>query len=106
MTSLSWGNKRVCQECQARFYDLRKSPIVCPKCDTELALPAAFRAKVTKSKAASAVVNSEETELVEVELVKDDSADDLIEDTSDLGDEADDVLPLNPEELDSDSDDK
>ncbi len=28
-----WGMKRLCQSCGARFYDLRRKPIVCPKCD-------------------------------------------------------------------------
>jgi uncharacterized protein (TIGR02300 family) len=26
------GNKRVCPSCGARFYDLNKKPITCPKC--------------------------------------------------------------------------
>lgn len=26
------GTKRVCEACEAKFYDLNKSPIVCPKC--------------------------------------------------------------------------
>ena len=29
------GSKRVCVSCSARFYDLTKSPAVCPKCGTE-----------------------------------------------------------------------
>jgi uncharacterized protein (TIGR02300 family) len=28
------GTKRLCGSCGAKFYDLNKSPIVCPKCDT------------------------------------------------------------------------
>lgn len=28
------GTKRQCGECGAKFYDLAKSPIVCPKCNT------------------------------------------------------------------------
>src|SRR5258708_27394780 len=28
----AWGSKRQCQECGARFYDLNKDPIICPKC--------------------------------------------------------------------------
>ncbi len=28
------GNKRQCQSCGAKFYDLNKDPIVCPKCGT------------------------------------------------------------------------
>ena len=28
-----WGMKRLCRSCGARFYDLGRKPIVCPKCD-------------------------------------------------------------------------
>ncbi len=31
-----WGTKRKCQGCGAHFYDLRRAPIVCPKCRAEL----------------------------------------------------------------------
>jgi uncharacterized protein (TIGR02300 family) len=35
------GTKRLCTNCSAKFYDLNKTPIVCPKCDTvlEIAVP-------------------------------------------------------------------
>jgi uncharacterized protein (TIGR02300 family) len=29
------GTKRICASCGARFYDLNKDPITCPKCGTE-----------------------------------------------------------------------
>ena len=29
------GNKRVCVSCGTKFYDLGRTPAVCPKCDTE-----------------------------------------------------------------------
>jgi uncharacterized protein (TIGR02300 family) len=29
-----WGAKRTCSSCGARFYDLRRHPIVCPVCST------------------------------------------------------------------------
>lgn len=32
MAKPEWGMKRTCQSCGARFYDLRRSPIVCPIC--------------------------------------------------------------------------
>ena len=31
------GIKRTCSGCGAKFYDLHKSPIICPKCETVLA---------------------------------------------------------------------
>ncbi len=33
MAKPEWGTKRLCRSCGARFYDLRRDPIVCPKCD-------------------------------------------------------------------------
>ena len=32
MVKAAWGTKRSCQNCSARFYDLNKNPITCPKC--------------------------------------------------------------------------
>ncbi len=29
------GIKRICLHCEARFYDLMRFPILCPKCGTE-----------------------------------------------------------------------
>lgn len=29
------GTKRTCQSCSARFYDLARTPIVCPKCGAD-----------------------------------------------------------------------
>jgi hypothetical protein len=34
------GTKRTCQACEVRFYDLARSPIVCPKCGAHYAPPA------------------------------------------------------------------
>jgi uncharacterized protein (TIGR02300 family) len=34
------GTKRLCGSCGAKFYDLNKDPIVCPKCNTVVALAA------------------------------------------------------------------
>ena len=37
------GTKRLCGSCGAKFYDLSKDPIVCPKCGTvfEIVVPVA-----------------------------------------------------------------
>jgi uncharacterized protein (TIGR02300 family) len=32
MSKPARGNKRVCQSCGTRFYDLGRTPIVCPSC--------------------------------------------------------------------------
>ena len=45
MNNPKWGVKRQCQECGARFYDLKRSKVVCPKCDTPFKLEAQNKAK-------------------------------------------------------------
>ena len=32
MPKEEWGTKRVCPNCETRFYDLRRDPMVCPAC--------------------------------------------------------------------------
>jgi uncharacterized protein (TIGR02300 family) len=39
------GTKRLCANCGAKFYDLSKDPIVCPKCATVFVPPVASRAR-------------------------------------------------------------
>ena len=40
-----WGTKRTCQNCAARFYDLQRNPIVCPKCETVFEPPPPVKAR-------------------------------------------------------------
>jgi uncharacterized protein (TIGR02300 family) len=39
------GTKRLCASCGAKFYDLSKDPIVCPKCATVFVPPVATRGR-------------------------------------------------------------
>ncbi len=34
MAKPDWGTKRTCPGCGAKFYDLRRSPVTCPKCES------------------------------------------------------------------------
>ena len=115
-----WGTKRICHNCGARFYDLRRDPAVCPACGT-VAEPgrqprpkrggakpeAAVLPKVEKEK----VAMEDAEEDVEVEEVIDEDTDvvaeeeDLIEDVSDLGEDDDDIGEV-IEHIDEDIEDK
>ena len=44
------GTKRLCGNCGAKFYDLSKDPIVCPKCHTVLELAAVSSARRGRSR--------------------------------------------------------
>jgi uncharacterized protein (TIGR02300 family) len=39
------GTKRLCDNCSAKFYDLKRTPIVCPKCSTVFLLATVTRAR-------------------------------------------------------------
>ena len=39
MVKAELGTKRTCPSCAARFYDLLKNPIVCPKCNANFIAP-------------------------------------------------------------------
>lgn len=93
MVKLEWGVKRTCQSCGSRFYDLQRSPIVCPKCgsvfETLTSTKRGRRSAVEAVKAASFGVDDDllDQELdLEVDL-EEDLDDGLIEDTSDLGED-------------------
>ena len=56
------GTKRQCQSCGAKFYDLNKSPIVCPKCGTAFAA-VALVATAASRRAEAARAEEDDTEL-------------------------------------------
>lgn len=117
MAKPEWGVKRTCTSCGARFYDLTKTPIVCPKCDSvvEPELPFKVRRTAEKAKAKVAVVAEVADEALETEaddLVDGDEAvteeaeeDEMIEDASDLGGDDDDMAEV-MEHLDEDIEDE
>jgi uncharacterized protein (TIGR02300 family) len=104
VTNLEWGTKRACQSCTARFYDMRRSPIICPKCGETFEIQTPGR----RSRSRSAIVDDaiakplEDDRLIEdldlpgdldADLVEEDD-DTLIEDTSDLGEDLDDMADV------------
>lgn len=49
------GTKRLCANCGAKFYDLSKTPIVCPKCETVFVVaPVSSRSRPEPAAAAAA----------------------------------------------------
>ena len=69
------GTKRLCAGCGAKFYDLNKDPITCPKCGTvyEVAVvaprgrPDAAAARAAAAQAAEPEPESQEAEFVSLE---------------------------------------
>lgn len=107
MAKPEWGTKRLCTSCGARFYDLQRQPIECPKCNTVIdpeqvtrlkrsrSAPAddAAKAKPAKVKAVPVDADSDDDlAVVDDDLdIEDDDADDVLEDADDLSDDDDDL---------------
>jgi uncharacterized protein (TIGR02300 family) len=114
-----WGTKRGCPNCGARFYDLRRSPIECPKCEHtfEAATPsrpsrgsaekiekvaatvavAADLGAATKAESTGEDEDDADDDIdidvgIDIDDDEDDEDDDVLEDASDLGGEED-VVP-------------
>lgn len=101
MAKPEWGTKRRCLSCGAAFYDLSKSPILCPKCGTEfnpeVLVKSRRPAKVEEVKAvpkapAKVVADDADAEIDDTEI-----DDDVIDDADEF--EEDDVA----EEIDVDA---
>ena len=134
MAKAEWGSKRACSGCGARFYDLRREPIICPVCGSvhdperqpkprrpgpgikDEPVPAA---RVPAAAAASDALDEEvvEAEGGDLEELEDteagDAGDDelatengdLMEDTSELGEDDDDIGEV-MEHVDDETEDK
>ncbi|HUA56109.1 MAG TPA: TIGR02300 family protein [Candidatus Sulfotelmatobacter sp.] len=120
MVKMEWGVKRICHNCGAPFYDLRRNPIVCPKCGTEYDPEAILKSRRTRTpvveekdttpvildeEAETEVVETEEAEEVEEEEGEakpaaaagegdEEEEEDTIEDASELGEDEDDMAEV------------
>ncbi|MDH4983859.1 TIGR02300 family protein [Hyphomicrobium sp. D-2] len=91
-TNKERGTKRTCQngDCSARFYDLNRSPIVCPICSSKYTIAHATgpissvvaeeKRKVKKPEFEADAENEAEDDLVDVDA---DDADEAVDDAAD-----------------------
>ncbi len=95
------GTKRLCPGCGAKYYDLNKDPITCPKCATVFETVVTSRAaKAAKAKEAQEEKEDEEDDVAAPEIVTLEEADAEAEGGDDVPDlDGDDV------ELEDDSGD-
>ncbi|MBS0641320.1 MAG: TIGR02300 family protein [Proteobacteria bacterium] len=104
------GMKRVCVACSTRFYDLQKSPAICPKCGTEQPIeqprPRRTGGNVAEDKRVKKPVPVGDDVDVEVDVVEDVEGEDVLEETDDLEDDADAIGGDIEVETDTDSDER
>jgi uncharacterized protein (TIGR02300 family) len=99
------GTKRLCGNCAAKFYDLGKDPIVCPKCHTVLQLAAlTSRSRPEPARAQVAAEEAVVPETQEAEFVSLEEADAEVEGKKvpegEAVDGADEEIEIEDEQLD------
>lgn len=100
MAKPEWGQKHTCKSCGARFYDMGRTPAVCPKCGAEQPAEEPVKTKRAavaeeKAKKTKAKPTPEEVEFEEGDDEEDDEDVDLgIEDVSELGEDEDDMADV------------
>ena len=101
MAKVDLGIKRLCGSCGTRFYDFRRTPILCPGCSAEF--DPNHIVKSRKSRSASKA--SEKAAALDdddaLDIIDDDELDDDLDDQADANDKADN----DDDDLDFDEDD-
>ena len=106
MAKPEWGKKRTCQSCGTKYYDLNKTPMICPSCGAEFDPDILLSSKKGKSLSSKTVSNNENemtvdiSDLDEIETASNDEVvtddDPLLEinkdDQNDIADDADNIV--------------
>ena len=114
MAKPEWGSKRICPSCGARYYDLMRRPVICPKCDTPFDPEAFLRSRRARPVAPvekelkpvggdeldteveaeeDAEIAVEEEEALPLEEGEEED-EELLEDASELGEDEDDMAEV------------
>jgi uncharacterized protein (TIGR02300 family) len=113
-----WGSKRICPSCGARYYDLLREPVICPKCATPFDAEAFLKSRrsrpappvekelepvgadeidaevETEEAEAAEEEEEEEEEAVPLEEAEEEEDEELLEDASELGEDEDDMAEV------------
>jgi uncharacterized protein (TIGR02300 family) len=109
-----WGTKRICPSCGARYYDLLREPVICPKCATPFDPEAFLKSRRARPAApvdkelepvggtddAETELEVEETETADEEedavAIEEGEEEDeeVLEDASELGEDEDDMAEV------------
>jgi uncharacterized protein (TIGR02300 family) len=101
MTKPELGTKRLCANCSARYYDLNKTPITCPKCGSPFEVVATTTRKRFEQRA---VVSQPEVAPEEApsEISLEENGTEDMETEETAGDDSEDTLIEDVEEEDTD----
>ncbi len=96
MAAPELGQKQICPNCQAKFYDLGRRPAACPKCQTTFDPEEAVRNRRIRSRAPDYEAEEEKDEVV-VAAAPDEELEEEADETPEI-DHADAVEPIETDE--------
>ena len=87
MAKPEWGRKRICLSCGTKYYDFKKSPIICPSCGVEFDPDLYLRSR--KGKSLSTKISTDETskiseDISDIDEIEIDSDDEVVSDDEPL----------------------
>jgi uncharacterized protein (TIGR02300 family) len=105
MAKAELGIKRLCGSCGMRFYDFKRSPILCPGCSTEFDPNHIVKSRKSRSasKASEKAVALDDDDALDI--IDDDDLDDDLDDQADVNSKSDDDDDLDFDEDDMDAED-
>ena len=71
MAKPEWGKKRTCQVCGKKYYDLNKTPMICPSCGAEFDLDITLRTRKGKSLSSKVISNNDNDLTAEISNLDD-----------------------------------
>ena len=89
-----WGVKRVCPNCEGRFYDMQKEDMLCPYCGNQFTLASLTSDKPALDKTSEKEKASKEDAVDDADVVLDDDDSDIEVDDTLLDDDDDDNVSL------------
>ncbi len=94
MAKPEWGTKRRCTSCAAAFYDFRKEPIICPRCNTVHQPEQILKPRRPRPDDKAAAVPKPVAPAPDLEAADETEEDAFIEDASELGEDEEDVVEV------------
>jgi uncharacterized protein (TIGR02300 family) len=101
MAKADLGTKRACLSCGMRFYDFKRSPILCPGCGTEFDPENIIKNR--KSRSNSKAANGADTDAGDDDQIETDETDALAESIV-VGNDDDDDIDFDDDEVNEDAD--
>ena len=87
MAKPEWGKKRICLACNTKYYDLNKSPIICPSCGTEFDTDLLLRSKKGKNTSTKVVTDNNKKmseDISNIDDIETDTDDEVVTDDDPL----------------------